>query len=107
MTLISRKVVVSGPAGRDLQNLYEFARQFDEQTAHRLVKKLVDEIIDLARKGVEGSSRSFLPAHVRAFPFEKHCFYFTVDDEKLTLLRVLHGSQSTSDIAFDPQQDDE
>ena len=32
--------------------------------------------------GVEGCARSFLPSHVRAFPFEKHCFYFTVDNGK-------------------------
>ena len=106
MTLKRRKAVVSRPAGRDLQNIHDYARQFDEEAARHLVRKLIDKFIDLAHKGVEGSSRSFLPATVRAFPYEKHCFYFTVDDSTLTLLRVLHGSQNAADFAFEPIDDE-
>ncbi len=102
MTIKKRKAVVSGPAGRDLQNIFDYASQFDVDVAHRLVRKLAAKFIELAHIGIEGSSRSFLPENVRAFPYEKHCFYFTVDNGTLTLLRVLHGSQNTDDIVFVP-----
>lgn len=107
MTLKRRKLVVSRPAGRDLQNIHDFASQFDATTAERLVRKPVFKIADLAHKGVTGSTRKFLPEGVRAFPFEKHCFYFTVSNDKLTLLRVLHSAQDTTEIEFSRDGDAE
>lgn len=104
MTLRQRRALISGPAKRDLQNIYDFASQFDEDVARRLIEKLATKFFELAEKGIAGSSRAFLPPEMRAFPFEKHCFYFTVDDDKLTLLRVLHGAQSIDDLHFDPSK---
>lgn len=77
----------------------------DKPTAERCVGELAAKIFDIARKGLTGSTRSFLPPHVKAFPYKGRCFYFTIDDDVLTVLRVLGSAQDETDIAFDDTDD--
>ena len=89
MTLTRRRPELSTAALEDLRSLADYVGQFDEAAAQRLV-----EI------GVTGSKRSFLPADVRAFPCRRWCFYFTVSDTSLNVLRVLSSDQDATVIAF-------
>lgn len=82
--------------------LADYVGQFDEGAAERLIGDLVRELHHIAKIGVIGSTRPFLPDGVRAFPYRKWCFYFTVDDEKLSVVRVLRGSQDTEGAEFLP-----
>ena len=85
-----------------MRNLSKYVRQFDEAAAKRLIEDLVQKMHHIAHIGVTGSTRPFLPSGVRAFPYRSWCFYFTVDDETLFVVRVLGGDQDTSDVVFLP-----
>lgn len=100
MTLKSRRSELTETARRDLRALAEYVRQFDEGAAERLIADLVRELHHIARIGVTGSTRPFLPDGVRAFPYRNWCFYFTVDDEKLSVVRVLRGAQDSESSVF-------
>lgn len=55
----------------------------------------------MAQLGITGSPRDFIPGF-RAFPYRKRCFYFFIDDDKLSVLRVLLGRQKKSPDDFIP-----
>ena len=100
MTLRQRQPELSDAALEDLRRLSEYVTQFDETAAERLVNDLVDKLHHIAEIGVTGSTRPFLPADVRAFPYRNWCFYFTVSDTTLNVLRVLSSDQDTRGIVF-------
>ena len=102
MKLKSRQPELTTTARQDLQNLADYVRRLDEGAAERLVADLVSKMHHIARIGVTGSTRTFLPVGVRAFPYRHWCFYFTVEDETLTVVRVLRGDQDTAAIEFLP-----
>ena len=108
MSLASRRVLFADSARNDLRNirlhLEEYDNSYSTDIAARTISDLVSKIYEIAAKGLTGSRRSFAPEHVRAFPYKRHCFYFTIDDETLTLLRVLGQSQDVEEIIFDPYE---
>ena len=50
-------------------------------------------MFELARLGVTGSPRDWVSKDLRAFPYRDRCFYFRIVEDKMILLRVLHGRQ--------------
>lgn len=98
MTLKRRHPQLSTAAREDLRRLANYARQFDEAAAERLVDDLIEKIHHVAEIGVTGSTRPFLPSDVRALPYRNWCFYFTVSDSALNVLRVLGSDQDTTNI---------
>lgn len=104
MTLRQREVRLTRAARNDLRRIAQHIRKSDAQAAERFITDLVAQIHHIARIGVTGSTRAFLPPGVRAFPYRDRCFYFTVEESTLTVLRVLHGAQDTADTVFEPEE---
>lgn len=87
-----RPLKMSLEALNDLLGIYEYIAQFDAVTAKNFLDDINRKIEWIAELGITGSTRNFIPG-LRAFPYRKRCIYFFIDDEKITVLRVLHGRQ--------------
>ena len=88
-------------AENDLYSMRLHLEVHSPETARSTILDLNRKIHDIAAKGLTGSKRRHAPEHVRALPYKKHCFYFTVDNGTLTLLRVLAQRQDVDDIIFE------
>jgi len=99
----SRRVVVTAQARADLIAHRKYIEESNPDRARDIVVGLVRKFHELAAKGVTGSTRSWAPDYVRAFPYKGYCYYFTVDDDALTLIRVRAQAQSLEDLEFDDE----
>ena len=104
MSTHKRIAIVTQQARADLIAHRKYIEDKDPDAARRLIINLVQKIHDIAAKGLTGSKRLFLPDHIKAFPYKSHCFYFTVNNGTLTLLRVLAQKQDTADIIFEADE---
>lgn len=94
-----RQLKISFEALNDLLGMYDYVAEFDTSAAKRFLEDINGKIEWMARHGVTGSPRDFIPG-LRGFPYRKRCIYFFIDDENLTVLRVLHGRQELTPDDF-------
>jgi plasmid stabilization system protein ParE len=83
---------MSFEALNDLLGIYNYIADFDPLAARRFLDDINGKIEWMAAYGITGSPRDFIPG-LRAFPYRKRCIYFFIDDDEMTVLRVLHGRQ--------------
>lgn len=98
-----RRLVLTKRALRDLRAHYDYILEFDPVAAKRLLHEINRKMEWIAELGITGAPRSFIPG-LRAFPFKNRCIYFTISDEAITVLRVMHGRQNISPDDF-PESD--
>lgn len=98
-----RQLVLTKSALRDLRAHYDYVYEFDPVAAERLLQEVTRKISVIAELGLSGVPRSFSPG-LRAFPFRNRCIYFTISDDTVTVLRVMHGRQNTTPDDF-PESD--
>ncbi len=96
-----RQLRMSLEALNDLLGMYDYIASFDRLAAKRFLDDINGKIEWMAAYGVTGSPRDFIPG-VRAFPYRKRCIYFFINDDELTVLRVLHGRQKIKPEDFLP-----
>ncbi|WP_245281511.1 type II toxin-antitoxin system RelE/ParE family toxin [Rhizobium sp. AAP43] len=94
-----RQLVLTKSALRDLRAHYDYVCAFDPGAAERLLHEINRKIRSIAELGVSGVPRTFSPG-LRAFPFRNRCIYFTITDDTVTVLRVMHGRQNTTPDDF-------
>ncbi len=87
-----RQLKMSFEALDDLLGMYDHIAAFDGLAARRFLDDINGKIEWIAKLGIAGSPREFIPG-LRAFPYRNRCIYFFIDDERLSVLRVLHGRQ--------------
>ncbi len=98
-----RRLVVTAQALNDLLADHNYIAQFNPIAARRFLDDINGKMISLARYGITGVPRSFAP-NLRAFPYRERCIYFIVDDNKMYVLRVLHGHQDISADHFKQEE---
>ncbi|MDM9629198.1 type II toxin-antitoxin system RelE/ParE family toxin [Rhizobium sp. S152] len=81
--------------------MYEHIAIVDALAARRFLDDINGRIEWIAKLGITGSPRDFIPG-LRAFPYRRRCIYFFIDDENLSVLRVLHGRQEIKPSYFLP-----
>ena len=91
----SRRLVVSLRALADLRADYSYIADFNPSAARRRLDDTNAKMMSLAKIGITGTAREFIPG-LRAFPHRNRCIYFLIDDDTMTVVRVLHGRQKTS-----------
>ena len=47
----------------------------------------------IAELGLSGTPRDWIRPGLRAFPYRQRCIYFRMYDDRVVIVRVLHGSQ--------------
>ena len=101
MTAKSRRVVITEQARADIIAHRKYIEASNPDRARDIVIDLVRKFHELAAKGVTGSTRSWAPPSFRAFPYKRYCYYFTISDDALTLIRLRAQVQSLDDLEFD------
>ncbi|MCZ6872455.1 MAG: type II toxin-antitoxin system RelE/ParE family toxin [bacterium] len=67
--------------------------QDDPVAAERFVDDLVRQMYKIAELALSGISRDWIRPSLQAFPYRGRYFYFRFYDDRIVILRVLHGSQ--------------
>jgi plasmid stabilization system protein ParE len=95
--------VLTKRALRDLRAHYDYIFEFNPIAAKRVLHEINRKMEWIAELGITGAPRSFIP-ELRAFPFKNRCIYFTISDEAINVLRVMHGRKDISPNNF-PESD--
>lgn len=64
---------------------------------------MIEDLARIADLGVTGVSRDWIRPGLRLHIYGKYCAYFRYDDERLTVLRIVHGARDIDAIIFDLQ----
>lgn len=93
-------------AQRDLAEIYNYlADKGDAATGRRLVERLQQKIQALAAVRNAGVARDWISPGLRAFPYKNRCIYFRVLDDRIHVLRILHGRQDSGPRVFMPDEE--
>lgn len=66
--------------------------------ADRLIEKIEKAYRSLCGFPFKGAMRDELGENVRSYPVGNYLIFYTVDDEKVTVLRILHGARDVQDL---------
>lgn len=92
----------SSAARADMRGFYRriLTESGNAAIAERFIIDLHTKMRSLAVLGVSGVPRDDISEGLRAFPYRERCFYFRVEHDEMTVLRVLHGRQDVSPEHF-------
>ena len=80
--------------------MYKYLEHEDQDIAENFISDLTNKLFNLASLGVTGSSRDFISSGLRAFPYRERCFYYRIIEDKMIVVRVLHGKQDINSQKF-------
>ena len=83
-----------------MRGIYHHIKGDNPAAAKTFLKDLTDKLHSLAASGVTGSPRDWVSGGLRAFPYRERCFYFRINDDKMIVVRVLHGKQDVTGQDF-------
>jgi toxin ParE1/3/4 len=87
-------------AERDLAKLYTHIAFSHPSAAKTYLAGLSTQLYKLASLGISGAPRDWIAPGLRAFPYKSHCIYFRMTDDKMIILRIVHGSRDISAQLF-------
>ncbi len=93
-------MIITDTAKADLTRIYRHIKRDNPKAAKIFAKDLADKLYSLAEAGITGSPRDWVSHGLRAFPYRERCFYFRIIDDKMIVIRVLHGKQDISAQEF-------
>ena len=89
----SRRVQLTPPARRDLTSIVLYSEErWGVRQSDSYTKRLNKAMERLTRFPLLGISRSDLLDGVRARPVAQHIIFYRVDEDTITVLRLLHHS---------------
>lgn len=98
----TKRLIYSDQALRDTDEIFDYLKaEAGAATAFSFVQGLEQHIRRLAVLGQSGASRNALYPGLRLSVYRRRCVYFIVDDEKYTVLRIVHGSRDQLALSFD------
>lgn len=54
----------------------------------------------IGQTGFTGVPRDWIRPGLRALPYRERCIYFRIDNETVTILRIIHGRQDVETQEF-------
>lgn len=87
-------------AERDLDQIFAYIAKSSSRQAHDFTSKLTRKIHWIAETDFTGVPRDEIAAGLRAFPFRDRCIYYRRYEDRIVVLRVLHGAQDTDNQSF-------
>lgn len=82
----------------DLKRVYAFIAEDNVVAARRMLERFKRRFEMLARQPGIGEPRDELQLGLRSFPLDSYMVYYTVADDFVTIVRVLHGSREISSL---------
>jgi plasmid stabilization system protein ParE len=104
---MSRRLVVSSDATRDLTNLWLYRARSSISSADKLLERIKEKFELLRRNPEIGQVGTFLRREGRVFSVEHCAILYLVNEEELTIVRVVQGGQAVAIQFRDPLPEDE
>ena len=82
----------------DLKRVHAFIADDNALAARRMLTRFRLRFEMLARQPGIGEPRDELQFGLRSFPLDSYMIYYTVADDFVTIVRVLHGSREVSGL---------
>jgi toxin ParE1/3/4 len=89
-----------------LAGLYAYVAEANPAAAAELLTGIDRKVASLASSENSGVARGWLWPRLRALPYRNRCIYFLVLDDRLQIVRVLHGRQDVNAEMFSPDVED-
>ncbi len=94
------RLIITDTAKADLRGIRKHIAKNDPEIAKAFTKDLIVKLYSLADSGVTGSPRDNIKVGLRGFPYRERCFYLHIVDNKMFVVRVLHGKQDVTSQDF-------
>jgi len=88
-----KRLVLSPAARSDLKNIGEYIASENKPAATRIVREIKARFKTLLKFPEVGRRRNDLKKGLRSFPAGKYLVFYLVTEDRLVIVRVLHGSQ--------------
>lgn len=95
-----RRLELTGAARADLRNIRRFIAEDSPQNARVFIAELTAKIAFIAETGFTGSPRDHVAEGLRAFPYKHRCIYYRLYEDRVVIVRVLHGTQDVASQDF-------
>ena len=96
-----KKLEITKSARRDLRDIHRYIRQDDPRAAAEFVGDLTAKLMWIADTGFSGSPRDHIRPGLRGFPYRSRCIYFRSYEDRVVIVRILHGAQDVARQRFD------
>ena len=103
--MASKRLVLTEAARADLRNIRRYIAEDSPQNARVFIAELTAKISFIAETGLTGSPRDHVAEGLRAFPYKRRCIYYRLYDDRVVIVRVLHGAQDVAGQAFNDDAD--
>jgi toxin ParE1/3/4 len=85
--------IVSPLARADLDEIWQYVAQDNPPAADRLLAAFYERFLLLAKQPLLGQVRDELRPGVRSFAAGNYVIYYQVAEDRIRVVRVLHGSR--------------
>lgn len=92
------KVKISEPAQFDLEEIWQYVAEDNQDAADNLLDEFGKKFQLLAGKPAIGRERQELMANLRAFPHKRYIVFYVRSGEGIEIFRVLHCSRDITQI---------
>jgi plasmid stabilization system protein ParE len=100
----SREPVWSPQARTDLFEDHDYIARENPPAADRFFLDIYLKVEAFARAGLTGTDRGEFGNGVRSFVYRERVIFFSLSDDELIVLRVLHGRQHISPSDFKDEE---
>lgn len=97
----SRRLELTEAARTDLRNIRRYIEQDSPHNARVFAAELTAKIAFIAETGFTGSPRDHVSEGLKAFPYKHRCIYYRLYDDRVVIIRVLHGAQDIAAQEFE------
>jgi toxin ParE1/3/4 len=85
------RVVLSDKARFDLSRIYRYLEELSPNAADAFIRRVDSNFENLTRFPFIGRERSNLAPGLRCLVVGLHLIFYTVDDDRITVIRVIDG----------------
>jgi|SRR5262249_523660 len=93
-----RSVRIAALAEDDLQSIWEYIAQYNSESASKLIRELVSTFGMLRDSPHAGRAQPTLAKDLRSFVVRGYFIFYRPFDDRIEILRVLHGSRDIETI---------
>ena len=96
-----RRVSVTHAARRDIDAIFKYIANSSVTAARKVTAKFTSRTKLLATSATPGELRADIGPNVRQTIVDEYLLFYEVDDQRIVLLRVIHGARQMPDAFFD------
>ena len=92
--MASHQLVIAPAAQNDLKDIYQYGlRQWGLTQSESYLSTIKNQFWLLTQQPLMGTERPELLANIRSLPIESHTLFYRVTNNRVEIIRVLHGRQ--------------